>query len=102
MAANVSISGRERHDEAVTYFFLGGCHELRRHMAGCLVCSGCRSAFEKGGCHYINRRVIQGRGSRAFQSGPRREPNDDEDTCTGSGEASRFLDLRSEKKKAGL
>jgi hypothetical protein len=41
IAANVSISGRERHAEAVTHFFLGGCRELRRHMAGCLVCSGC-------------------------------------------------------------
>lgn len=41
MAANVSISERERHDEAVAYFFLGGCRELRRHMAGCRVCSGC-------------------------------------------------------------
>jgi len=32
----------------------------------------------------------------------RGQPNDDEDTCTGSGQASRFLDLRSEKQKAGL
>lgn len=41
MAANISISGRERHAEAIVYCFFGGCRELRRHMAGCLVCSGC-------------------------------------------------------------
>jgi len=68
MTTDVSISGKkEKHDEAIIYFFLGDCRELRRHMAGGLVCSAA-----KGGCHYITPHAIQGRSYRAFQNGPRR------------------------------
>src|SRR6185312_17556775 len=98
MAANVSISGRKRHAKSVIYLYFADSDSL--HMPVCLVSSACRFAVEQCACRGINRPATQDHSFRAFHGSPRRSTDDNETTCTGSGEAARFLDRLSKEQQA--